>query len=91
MDITALRIFATVAREGSLSRAAERLHLTQPAVSLQVKALQERLNLRLFERAWRNRLPFRRPRCRKRSVAAAWRKAAWSTASRSACSAPSRI
>ena len=50
MDITALRIFATVAREGSLSRAAERLHLTQPAVSLQVKALQERLNLRLFER-----------------------------------------
>lgn len=50
MDIPALRIFATVAREGSLSRAAERLHLTQPAVSLQVKALQERLNLRLFER-----------------------------------------
>ena len=50
MDIAALRVFAAVAREGSLSRAAERLHLTQPAVSLQVKALQERLNLRLFER-----------------------------------------
>jgi DNA-binding transcriptional LysR family regulator len=50
MDIAALRVFAAVAREGSLSRAAERLHLTQPAVSLQVKALQDRLNLRLFER-----------------------------------------
>ena len=50
MDIAALRVFAAVAREGSLSRAAERLHLTQPAVSLQIKALQERLNLRLFER-----------------------------------------
>lgn len=46
----ALQIFATVAREGSLSRAAQKLHLTQPAVSLQIKALQERLNLRLFER-----------------------------------------
>lgn len=45
-----MHIFATVAREGSLSRAAHKLHLTQPAVSLQVKALQERLNLRLFER-----------------------------------------
>ena len=46
----ALHVFATVAREGSLSRAAQKLHLTQPAVSLQIKALQERLNLRLFER-----------------------------------------
>ncbi len=50
MDIAAFKVFAAVAREGSLSRAAERLHLTQPAVSLQVKALQERLNLQLFER-----------------------------------------
>lgn len=48
MDV--LHVFATVAREGSLSRAAHKLHLTQPAVSLQIKALQERLNLRLFER-----------------------------------------
>ena len=50
MDITHFRVFTTVAREGSLSRAAGKLHLTQPAVSLQLKALQERLNLRLFER-----------------------------------------
>lgn len=50
MEHTALRIFATVAREGSLSRASQRLHLTQPALSLQLKALQERLGVRLFER-----------------------------------------
>jgi DNA-binding transcriptional LysR family regulator len=35
----ALRCFITVAREGSVSRAAALLHLTQPAVSLQLKAL----------------------------------------------------
>ena len=50
MDITTLRAFAAVAREGSLSRAGARLHLSQPAVSLQIKALQERVGLRLFER-----------------------------------------
>lgn len=50
MDHTALRAFAAVAREGSLSRAAQRLHLTQPALSLQLKALQTRLGVRLFER-----------------------------------------
>jgi DNA-binding transcriptional LysR family regulator len=50
MDISHLRVFTSVAREGSLSRAAGKLHLTQPALSLQLKALQERLNLRLFER-----------------------------------------
>lgn len=50
MDHTALRAFAAVAREGSLSRAAQRLHLTQPALSLQLKALQARLGVRLFER-----------------------------------------
>lgn len=50
MDHTALRAFAIVAREGSLSRAAQRLHLTQPALSLQLKALQARLGVRLFER-----------------------------------------
>lgn len=50
MDHTALRVFTAVAREGSLSRAAERLHLTQPALSLQLKTLQGRLGVRLFER-----------------------------------------
>jgi DNA-binding transcriptional LysR family regulator len=50
MDLTQLRAFVTVAREGNLTRAAERLHLTQPAVSLQIKALQASLDLNLFTR-----------------------------------------
>ncbi|MBE03268.1 LysR family transcriptional regulator [Marinobacter lutaoensis] len=45
-----LRAFVTVAREGSVSRAAERLHLSQPAVSLKLKQLQQDLGLTLFER-----------------------------------------
>ncbi len=49
-DLHGLRAFVTVAREGSVSRAAERLHLTQPAVSLKLKQLQARLDLRLFQR-----------------------------------------
>jgi DNA-binding transcriptional LysR family regulator len=50
MDLTQLKAFVTVAREGNLTRAAERLHLTQPAVSLQIKSLQQELNLQLFAR-----------------------------------------
>lgn len=50
MDLTQLRAFVTVAREGNLTRAADRLHLTQPAVSLQIKALQAALGLQLFSR-----------------------------------------
>lgn len=50
MDLTQLRAFVTVAREGNLTRAAERLHLTQPAVSLQIKSLQASLNLILLTR-----------------------------------------
>ncbi|MGR2739704.1 LysR family transcriptional regulator [Billgrantia sp. Q4P2] len=49
-DLPALRAFVTVAREGSVSRAAERLHLTQPAVSLKLKHFQEELGLTLFHR-----------------------------------------
>lgn len=50
MDLTQLRAFVVIAREGNLTRAAERLHLTQPAVSLQIKSLQSALNLQLFAR-----------------------------------------
>lgn len=46
----ALRCFITVAREGTVSRAASILHLTQPAVSLQLKALEESTGLQLFNR-----------------------------------------
>ncbi len=51
MDLTQLRAFISVAHEGNLTRAAEKLHLTQPAVSLQIKALQESLGLALFNRS----------------------------------------
>jgi DNA-binding transcriptional LysR family regulator len=50
MDLTLLRAFVTVAREGNLTRAAGHLHLTQPAVSLQIKHLQETLGVTLFTR-----------------------------------------
>ena len=48
--IQALRCFIMVAREGTVSRAAVLLHLTQPAVSLQLKGLEESTGLQLFNR-----------------------------------------
>jgi DNA-binding transcriptional LysR family regulator len=50
MDLQILRAFVLAAREGSVSRAAARLHLTQPAVSLQLKRLAEDTGLQLFTR-----------------------------------------
>jgi DNA-binding transcriptional LysR family regulator len=44
-----LRVFDAVARHLSFSRAAEELHLCQPAVSMQVKALESEAGLALFE------------------------------------------
>ena len=44
-----LKVFEAVARHLSFSRAAEELHLTQPAVSTQVKKLEDRAGLALFE------------------------------------------
>ena len=49
-DLQTLRAFVAVAREGNVSRAAHSLHLTQPAVSLQLKSLAERSDLQLFTR-----------------------------------------
>ncbi|MCC6454926.1 MAG: LysR family transcriptional regulator [Caldilineaceae bacterium] len=53
MDFTQLQGFVQVAQEGSFTRAAEKLYLTQPALSLQIKALETELGMPLFER--RNR------------------------------------
>jgi DNA-binding transcriptional LysR family regulator len=50
MDLKHIRTFAAVAREGNLTRAAEHLHVTQPALSLQLKNFQESLDLTLFAR-----------------------------------------
>jgi DNA-binding transcriptional LysR family regulator len=44
-----LKVFETVARHLSYSRAAEELHLTQPAVSIQIKTLEGHVGLPLFE------------------------------------------
>lgn len=53
MDIASLRTFVTVAELMSFSRAAEQLHIAQPAVSGQVKRLERDLGARLFERSTR--------------------------------------
>ncbi len=50
MDLNQLRTFVTVAQFGHLTRAAETLHLSQPAVSGHIKALEEGFGVTLFER-----------------------------------------
>jgi DNA-binding transcriptional LysR family regulator len=50
VDLRTLRAFVTVAREGSVTRAAELLRVTQPAVTLQLKRLANETGLTLFRR-----------------------------------------
>ena len=50
MEIYQLRAFATAAHFGSLTRTAEVLHVTQPAITAQIKALEEELGVALFDR-----------------------------------------
>ena len=51
MDFNQLRSFIAVSRLGHLTRAAESLHLSQPALSGQIKALEETLGVTLFRRS----------------------------------------
>jgi DNA-binding transcriptional LysR family regulator len=53
LNLDQLRALATVIELGSFSAAARRLNLTQPAVSLQVRELEDRLGVRLVERVGR--------------------------------------
>ncbi len=53
MDLAALHAFVAIAETGSFSLAAERLHLTQPAVSKRIAALEQQLAVRLFDRLGR--------------------------------------
>jgi DNA-binding transcriptional LysR family regulator len=50
MELYQLRSFVAVSEYGHLTRAADRLHISQPAVSAHIKALEEELDLDLFER-----------------------------------------
>jgi LysR family transcriptional activator of nhaA len=49
-----LLYFWMAAREGSITKACRQLHLTQPTVSGQIRALEKKLKLRLFERSGRS-------------------------------------
>ena len=54
MDIASLHAFITVAECGSFSRAAEKLYVTQPAVSKRIASLEVELDIHLFDRIGHN-------------------------------------
>ena len=55
MELRVLRYFLAVAREESISRAADKLHITQPTLSRQLMELETELDTRLFDRSRQSR------------------------------------
>ncbi|NYH22367.1 LysR family transcriptional regulator [Paraburkholderia bryophila] len=53
MSVRRLNHVVALAEEGSFARAAERVHLSQPALSRSIQAIEDELGLRLFDRAAR--------------------------------------
>ncbi len=51
LDLSTLRSFVTIAESGSMTRAAGRLFMTQSAISMQIKRLENSLGLSVFERS----------------------------------------
>jgi len=51
LDLSTLRSFVTIAESGSMTRAAGRLYMTQSAISMQIKRLENSLGLSVFERS----------------------------------------
>lgn len=51
-----LRYFLTVAKEGGLRQAAEKLHVSQPSISAQIRELEEALGEKLFRRSGRTKV-----------------------------------
>ena len=57
MDIHQLRVFASVFRNKSFSKASEELHLTQPTISNHIKSLEDEFDCKLFDRLGRTIIP----------------------------------
>ena len=55
MELRVLRYFVETAREKSMTNAAQKLHVTQPTLSRQIKDLEDELGQKLFTRGMKER------------------------------------